>query len=48
VQTLITQGSSKLVLIQADQAVSHGRVVAVMDQLRTVAGVQLAIATQPK
>ena len=33
VQTLITQGSSKLVLIQADQAVSHGRVVAVMDQV---------------
>ncbi len=48
VQTLVTEGGSKLVLIRADQAVSHGRVVAVMDQIRTVAGVQLAIATQPK
>ncbi|MFZ4639792.1 MAG: ExbD/TolR family protein [Nodosilinea sp.] len=48
VQTLVTEGGSKLVLIRADQGVSHGRVVAVMDQLRTVAGVQLAIATQPK
>ncbi|MBU6230799.1 MAG: biopolymer transporter ExbD [Cyanobacteria bacterium REEB459] len=48
VQTLVTEGKSTLVLIRADQAVSHGRVVAVMDQLRAVAGIQLAIATQPK
>lgn len=35
------------VIIQADQAVPHGRVVSVMDQLRTLEGVQIAIATQP-
>ncbi|MEB3290227.1 MAG: biopolymer transporter ExbD [Leptolyngbya sp.] len=34
-------------IIQADQAVSHGRVVSVMDQLRTLEGIQIAIATQP-
>jgi len=36
-----------LVVIRADASVPHGRVVAVMDQLRTLEGVQLAIATQP-
>jgi biopolymer transport protein ExbD len=35
------------VVIQADKQVPHGRVVAVMDALRTLEGVQLAIATQP-
>lgn len=34
-----------LVVIQADQAVNHGRVVEVMDQLRQIEGIQLAIAT---
>jgi biopolymer transport protein ExbD len=34
------------VVIRADQSVSHGRVVAVMDRLRTLPGVQLAIATE--
>jgi len=36
-----------VVVIRADQSVSHGQVVSVMDQLRTLEGVQLAIATQP-
>lgn len=35
------------VVIQADEQVSHGRVIAVMDRLRTLEGIQLAIATQP-
>ncbi|PSN19256.1 biopolymer transporter ExbD [filamentous cyanobacterium CCP5] len=35
------------VVIQADKQVPHGRVIAVMDVLRTLEGVQLAIATQP-
>ena len=37
----------RLVVINADQAVSHGRVVAIMDRLRTLDDIQLAIATQP-
>ncbi|NJN21103.1 MAG: biopolymer transporter ExbD [Leptolyngbya sp. RL_3_1] len=34
-----------LVVIQADQVVPHGQVVALMDALRTVEGIQLGIAT---
>jgi biopolymer transport protein ExbD len=47
VQTLVSSTSGGLVVIRADESVSHGRVVAVMDRLRTLEGVQLAIATQP-
>lgn len=47
VQTQLPATVGNVVIIQADQAVPHGRVVAVMDQLRTLEGVQLAIATQP-
>ncbi|WP_072622297.1 ExbD/TolR family protein [Spirulina major] len=36
-----------VVLLNADRVVPHGDVVAVMDQLRQLGGVQLAIATQP-
>ncbi|HEY9817073.1 MAG TPA: biopolymer transporter ExbD [Candidatus Obscuribacterales bacterium] len=35
-----------LVIIQADAATPHGLVVQVMDELRTLEGVRLAIATQ--
>lgn len=34
-----------LVVIRADERVSHGEVVAVMDRLRTLQGIQLGIAT---
>lgn len=37
-----------LVIIRADEAVSHGQVVAVMDRLRTLTNIQLGIATQPQ
>jgi biopolymer transport protein ExbD len=37
--------NQKLVVIRADEAVNHGRVVEVMDQLRQIAGIKLAIAT---
>lgn len=37
-----------LVVINADARVPHGQVVAVMDQLRTVSGVRIAIATEPE
>lgn len=48
VQALLVDRGNALVLIRADQAINHGRVVAVMDRLRTLPGVQLAIATQPQ
>jgi biopolymer transport protein ExbD len=35
-----------LVLINADEKVPHGQVIAVMDQLRTVQGVKLGISTR--
>ena len=35
-----------LVVINADERVSHGQVVAVMDQLRQIPGAKLAIAAQ--
>jgi biopolymer transport protein ExbD len=47
VQTLVPVAEGGLVVIRADETVSHGRVVEVMDQLRTLEGVQLAIATHP-
>jgi biopolymer transport protein ExbD len=39
-------GTQPLVVINADREVSHGQVVAVMDQLRSLPGVRMAIATQ--
>ncbi len=44
VQALVTPAGETLVLVNADEAVPHGRVVAVMDRLRTLPGVKLAIA----
>ena len=46
VQALLVDRGNPLVLIRADQTVDHGRVVAVMDRLRALPGLQLAIATQ--
>ncbi|MGP1386418.1 MAG: ExbD/TolR family protein [Thainema sp.] len=43
---LLTDQSNKLVVINADEAVPHGRVVAIMDQIRQIEGVQMGIATQ--
>lgn len=42
----LSGNGSQLVIINADQQVSHGQVVAVMDQLRQIPGVKLAIATK--
>lgn len=42
----LSRGSSPLVVINADKQVSHGQVVAVMDQLRQIPGVKLAIAAK--
>jgi len=46
IQSLLTAGNTPTVVINADTSVSHGKVVAVMDRLRTIPGVRLAIATQ--
>jgi len=46
VQQMITPNQEALVVVNADKAVSHGQVVAVMDVLRRVPGAKLAIATQ--
>lgn len=46
VSQLIGTKSEALVIINADENVRHGRVVSVMDSLRQVRGVKLAIATQ--
>jgi biopolymer transport protein ExbD len=37
-----------LVVINADQTVEHGQVIAVIDQVRSIEGAQLGIATQKK
>ncbi|WP_071517676.1 biopolymer transporter ExbD [Geitlerinema sp. PCC 9228] len=42
----IESGTKKLAIVNADEQVAHGRVVRVMDRLRRVDGLQLAIATE--
>ncbi len=46
VRSLVGSNSEVLVIINADAQVPHGVVVSVMDRLRQVQGVKLAIATQ--
>lgn len=46
VKAKITPNTESLVILNADKAVDHGRVVEVMDRLRRVKGAKLAIATQ--
>ena len=48
IQAFIDRDGQTLVIINADAHVEHGRVVAVMDRVRQIPGVKLAIATQPK
>lgn len=43
---LIGSNQERLVIINADEQVNHGQVVAVMDRLRKVQGAKLAIAAQ--
>ncbi|MGP1387541.1 MAG: ExbD/TolR family protein [Thainema sp.] len=47
VRALMDETQSAIVVINADESVSHGRVIAVMDQLREIEGASLGIATQP-
>ncbi|MFB2839028.1 ExbD/TolR family protein [Floridanema evergladense] len=46
VKTKIAPNTESYVILNADKAVNHGRVVEVMDRLRRVKGVKLAIAAQ--
>lgn len=46
VRALVGSNPDVLVIINADQKVDYGRVVAVMDRVRKVEGAKLAIATQ--
>jgi len=46
IRVLAAKGQQPFVVINADQSVSHGRVVAVMDRLRKIEGARMAIATQ--
>jgi biopolymer transport protein ExbD len=48
IQTLTTKNGQTLVIINADERVEHGRVVAIMDRVRQIKGVKLAIATKQK
>ncbi|MBE9206398.1 biopolymer transporter ExbD [Nostoc sp. LEGE 06077] len=45
-RTLVGDNQEALVIVNADETVTHGKVVAVMDQVRQVPGAKLAIATQ--
>jgi biopolymer transport protein ExbD len=46
VRSLMGQTSQAVVTINADERVSHGQVIRVMDRLRQIPGVRLAIAAQ--
>ncbi|MBW4561773.1 MAG: biopolymer transporter ExbD [Mojavia pulchra JT2-VF2] len=46
VRSLVGANPEALVIINADDKVGHGKVVAVMDRVRQVQGAKLAIATQ--
>lgn len=46
VSELVEADAQTLVIVNADEDVDHGRVIAVMDRLRQVEGAKLAIAAQ--
>jgi biopolymer transport protein ExbD len=46
IRALALTGQQPFVVINADEAVSHGQVIMVMDRLRTIEGVRMAIATR--
>ncbi|WP_228039862.1 biopolymer transporter ExbD [Nodosilinea sp. LEGE 07088] len=45
VRDLMGETQESVIVINADEAVSHGRVVAVMDELREIEGATLGMAT---
>lgn len=46
IKKLVNVNQERLVIVNADEEVRHGQVVAVMDRLREIPGVRLAIATE--
>jgi biopolymer transport protein ExbD len=46
VTSLVKNQPEALVVINADESVEHGQVVAVMDQLRSVEGVRIGVSTR--
>ncbi|XHX77098.1 MAG: ExbD/TolR family protein [Stenomitos frigidus ULC029] len=46
IQALMGKNPNAVVVINADERVNHGQVIAVMDRLRLIPGVKLAIAAQ--
>ncbi|MCJ8278993.1 MAG: biopolymer transporter ExbD [Rivularia sp. ALOHA_DT_140] len=46
IKNLVNPNQGRLVIVNADEKVDHGKVVAVMDKLRAIPGVRLAIATE--
>ncbi len=46
IRTLLQANQQSVVVIHADEKVDHGSVVQVMDQIRKVEGVKMAIATK--
>jgi biopolymer transport protein ExbD len=46
IQSLIARDRQALAIINADERVEHGRVVAIMDRVRQIPGLKLAIATK--
>lgn len=45
-QQFVLANGEQLVIVNADEKVNHGKVVGVMDRLRQIKGVKLAIATE--
>ncbi|MBD1842665.1 biopolymer transporter ExbD [Cyanobacteria bacterium FACHB-63] len=48
VRTLVQANQQAVVVINADEKVQHGEIVAVMDEIRKIDGVKMAIATKKK
>lgn len=46
VRELMDSVQESVIVINADEAVNHGRVIAVMDELRAIEGAALGIATE--
>lgn len=48
VKALVQANQQAIVVINADEKVEHGAIVAVMDEIRKIDGVKMAIATKKK
>ncbi|APB33808.1 Biopolymer transport protein [Gloeomargarita lithophora Alchichica-D10] len=46
VRALVPTGQNTVVVINADREANYGQVVAIMDQLRQIPGVRIAVATK--